>query len=168
MLPPVYSIQRLRREHLREVVAIEEVVQYEPWSYRSFLDELSSPPDFSWVLSYGDHVIGYLCARIITDELEILNVAIHPSFQQQGHGRRLLQFVLTEAHRTHTVSTVYLEVRESNEAAHHLYRSLGFLVVGERRNYYRTPQGRETAVLMARKLPLPPSPHRMDTHEAPS
>ena len=33
-----------------------------------------------------------------------------------------------------------LEVRESNQPAIELYRSLGFVAVGTRRNYYSQPQ----------------------------
>ena len=46
----------------------------------------------------------------------------------------------------------FLEVRESNLAAHGLYRALGFRTDGARANYYLTATGREDAVLMSRRL----------------
>jgi ribosomal-protein-alanine N-acetyltransferase len=41
---------------------------------------------------------------------------------------------------------VFLEVRESNSAAHRLYGALGFAQVGRRCNYYRLPT--EDAVVL--------------------
>ena len=41
-----------------------------------------------------------------------------------------------------------IEVRESNERAIRLYETSGFVRVGLRKNYYRTAEGREHAVLM--------------------
>ena len=42
-----------------------------------------------------------------------------------------------------------LEVRESNQAAIELYRSLGFVAVGTRRNYYSQPL--EDALLLRKE-----------------
>ena len=45
-------------------------------------------------------------------------------------------------------AAVYLEVRDSNEAAQALYRGRGFLASGRRKGYYRLPA--EDAVVMRR------------------
>ncbi|HHT7854957.1 TPA: GNAT family N-acetyltransferase, partial [Pasteurella multocida] len=51
------------------------------------------------------------------------------------------------------ISTLWLEVRESNIAAQKLYEQLGFNEVDRRKNYYPTPHGqRENAIVMARYL----------------
>jgi len=47
-------------------------------------------------------------------------------------------------------AVMYLDVRESNEAARALYRVLGFEETGLRRNYYTKP--RENAILMQKAL----------------
>jgi ribosomal-protein-alanine N-acetyltransferase len=60
----------------------------------------------------------------------------------------LLQLVLDDA-RAGLAEAVYLEVRETNMAAAHLYRSAGFVQVGCRHDYY----GRgKNAVVMALRL----------------
>jgi ribosomal-protein-alanine N-acetyltransferase len=49
----------------------------------------------------------------------------------------------------------FLEVRRSNEGAINLYRSMGFVQIGERKNYYPSKSDREDALIMSRDLPLP-------------
>jgi len=48
------------------------------------------------------------------------------------------------------VSSIGLEVRESNEAALKLYEEMGFLCIGRRSDYYRDPV--EDAVLLSKSL----------------
>ena len=45
---------------------------------------------------------------------------------------------------------LYLEVRESNDAARRLYASRGFEEVGRRRKYYRRPV--EDAIVLRRAM----------------
>ncbi|MEQ8952971.1 MAG: ribosomal-protein-alanine N-acetyltransferase, partial [Gammaproteobacteria bacterium] len=50
--------------------------------------------------------------------------------------------------------TCFLEVRPSNNSAIALYKSMGFVQIGQRKNYYPGVNGREDAILMSRTLPL--------------
>lgn len=113
-----------------------------------FEDEVDHPLGFSWVACVGQTTVGYLCARIVGEVIEILNVAVHPDCQRQGIGERLLSWVLERANEEREASCAVLEVRASNEAALKLYVKLGFRVVGEREGYYIIPGGREKALLM--------------------
>ena len=45
---------------------------------------------------------------------------------------------------------IFLEVRVSNSQAVAFYQSMGFKAVGQRRDYYRTDDGREDAIVMER------------------
>jgi len=47
---------------------------------------------------------------------------------------------------------MFLEVAEDNEAAIHLYRSLGFQPIGRRPAYYRRADGRVAAITFSKKL----------------
>lgn len=83
--------------------------------------------------------IGFALARAVSDEAELLLIAVDPDRQGRGAGTALLeQFIATAraagAHRLH------LEVRDGNPAIG-LYRAYGFLPAGRRRNYYRGPDG---------------------------
>ena len=86
---------------------------------------------------------------IVVDEAEIANLAVEPAARRSGAGRLLLDSALGEA-AARGVRTVYLEVRESNEAARSLYASRGFDEIGRRRAYYAHP--REDALVLRRRL----------------
>jgi [ribosomal protein S18]-alanine N-acetyltransferase len=89
-----------------------------------------------------DRVAGFVVARrVAEDETEILNLAVDRSLRRRGIGRALLYRVLS-GHR----GTLFLEVRESNQAARSLYNALGFQQVAVRPGYYDAP--RESAIVM--------------------
>lgn len=94
------------------------------------------------VAEVDGRVAGFLVSRAIdAAEWELLNLAVAPEFRRRGVARALL-----EALRSASRGAIFLEVRESNEAARNLYKSLGFQEVGVRRQYYeRSP---ESAIVM--------------------
>lgn len=107
------------------------------WTPESYLDH-----DCRVAVSSG-RVVGFLVARATApDEREILNIAVESTLRRSGIGRILMETVLAEARGT----AWYLEVRESNEAAINLYKTLGFLPSGRRENYYHEPV--EAAIVM--------------------
>ena len=97
------------------------------------------------VAEHEGSVIGYVIAHHALDEAEILNLGVAPTRQRQGLGRALVVAMLAQL-RELGVRVVFLEVRESNAVAHHLYGALGFTQVGRRRDYYRLPT--EDAVVL--------------------
>ena len=72
-------------------------------------------------------------------------IAVAPTAQGQGLGRRLLDALLDEGRRREATE-VLLEVRADNEAAQALYRRAGFDRIGLRRAYYQ-PGGIDALVL---------------------
>lgn len=56
----------------------------------------------------------------------IANVAVHPNYRRRGIGRALTQSALNYA-RLHGATSAWLQVREGNQTAENLYRSLGFI-----------------------------------------
>jgi ribosomal-protein-alanine N-acetyltransferase len=86
----------------------------------------------------GGGVTGYVIARAIADEGEILNLAVAPDGRRGGVGRALVTEVLRVL-GGRGVRDVFLEVRESNAGARALYAAQGFREVGRRSRYYRRP-----------------------------
>jgi len=83
-------------------------------------------------------VRGFVIARCALDDWEIENVVVAREAQQLGVGTKLIRELLRRAHAA-GVTSVLLEVRESNLAARQLYERLGFSSEGRRRNYYHEP-----------------------------
>jgi len=107
------------------------------WAPVSYLEH-----DCRVAVSHGC-LVGFLVATATApDEKEILNIAVEPALRRAGFGRILMETVLAETHGINW----YLEVRESNEAAINLYKTLGFLPQGRRENYYHGPP--EAAIVM--------------------
>lgn len=107
------------------------------------------------VYAYRDasgQVLGYAVLLIILDEAQLQNIFICQPSQRQGHGRRLLQQLMSSAASQGAVRML-LEVRESNHVARALYAGCGFVESGLRKHYYRNDHGpREHAVLMEATL----------------
>ncbi len=98
-------------------------------------------------------VLGFAAFHRVIDEADLGNLAVDPAHQRQGIGRALLQ----ESRRRLLVAgakRVFLEVRESNQAALRLYYSLGFGLQTRRREYYREPV--EDALVLCWEL-FPPT-----------
>ncbi len=90
---------------------------------------------------------GFAFISVIADEAELIDIAVRRELRGKGLGEKLLCYALEQA-KSNAASSMYLEVRKSNEAAKMLYQKYGFEIIGERRKYYSDG---EDAVLM-RKL----------------
>jgi ribosomal-protein-alanine N-acetyltransferase len=145
-------LREMRREDLVDVLEIERRSFALPWSRAFFEKELATP--FARLVvavdADGAHplIIGYSCRWRVTDEVHLLNVAIHPDWRGRGHGRELVGAVIDEA-RALGARVVYLEVRAGNVVARRLYRRLGFRDLGVRRGYYGPGQD---AIVMELRL----------------
>lgn len=102
------------------------------------------------VATDGPRIAGYVIAHSTRDEAEILNLGVAPAERCRGIGRALVEEMLF-ALAGRGAQMVYLEVRDSNAAARHLYGSLGFAEVGRRPGYYRRPV--EDAVILRAAIP---------------
>lgn len=140
---------------IADVVSIEGAAYDFPWSQRVFLDCLRMGYDCAVQLAAG-RVVGYLILSCVCDEAHVLNLAIHPDFQNEGRGADMLRRAMRQGRRS-GADSIYLEVRPSNPAAIHLYHRIGFRLVGRRRDYYPTFEGREDALVMRRELPNAPT-----------
>ncbi len=94
--------------------------------------------------------VGFVIARLVVDEAEVLSLGVAPGWRRRGVGRALLAEVLRRAAKG-TARAVYLEVGEDNEAAQALYRASGFEVIARRANYYRRPDRVRVAALVMRR-----------------
>jgi ribosomal-protein-alanine N-acetyltransferase len=127
---------RMRRRHLRRVLAIEARVYPRPWSASLFLSELSQKATRSYVVTkHAGEVVGYIGMMYAADEAHVTNVAVDPDYHGYKIGTRLLHSAIIEA-LARGSRMISLEVRVSNVVAQAMYEKFGFQVVGRRKGYY--------------------------------
>lgn len=156
------TVRRAREADIAGVSQIERASFGDPWPDEAFQALLER--DVAWFAvaeaPEGDRhrlkVAGYLVALVVADEAEIANIAVHNDVRGRGVGGALLDAALDEA-RSRGVTSVYLEVRESNASARSLYESRGFRKVGRRRGYYRRPV--EDAIVLRKTIAHDAGPH---------
>ncbi len=123
---------------LPAILRIERQVFSDPWSPDSFAPEFDD--EYSWfrVVEVGGAVAGYIVARIVAEQGEIANIAVDQAHRGTGLGGTLLDAAIA-ACDAGLCEAVWLEVRVSNVAARRLYERHGFVQIGRRRGYYRSP-----------------------------
>ena len=93
---------------------------------------------------------GFALSRVAADEAEVLTIAVDPGLRRVGVGRDLLRAHLSAvAHAG--AAAIFLEVDESNAAALALYARERFTKVGERRGYYKKPDGKPASAWIMRR-----------------
>jgi [ribosomal protein S18]-alanine N-acetyltransferase len=141
----------MTRAHLARVMTIERDIYDFPWTEGNFRDSMEAGY-LCQLYSAGSQLIGYSVVMRLVDEVHLLNLSIARAHFRRGHGRALLQTLLTQA-AADGVGRMLLEVRPSNEAGRALYAQAGFAQIGVRRGYYPARIGREDALVLAKALP---------------
>ncbi|MDA0117196.1 ribosomal protein S18-alanine N-acetyltransferase [Vibrio sp. T11.5] len=137
----------LAETHLESVYSIEIQAHTHPWT-ETMIRDVTSRGACHHVLIDDDKVVGYFYAQNIIGEVTLLNIAVDPTLQGKGYGNQLIESFLALCEQRNAESA-WLEVRESNTRAAHLYESAGFNEVDRRRNYYPTSEGKEDAIIMS-------------------
>ena len=107
-------------------------------------------------ITVNNKIVGFCICQQVIDEATLFNIAIHPKYRKQGLAKALLNRLIDELMAmSNTISTLWLEVRESNRPAIDLYHSIGFNQITIRKNYYPTAScHQEDAIIMAYTLAL--------------
>ena len=143
-------LRRLGDGDLDRIMEIELGAYPYPWTRGIFTECIRVGYD-CWGLQAGDTLIGYCIQTHSAGENHLLNLALAPEWQRQGFGTLLLHHAIRLA-RSQNCFCIFLEVRPSNRAGIQLYEKNGFIIVGERPDYYRSEQGRENAIVMRLEL----------------
>ncbi len=143
-----FRIRPANRDDAPGIAEAERICFSDPWSEDGLASLFDNSTGVALICESQGLVLrlaGYVFARVIAGEAEILNIAVLPGFRRAGLGSGLLSSALDDL-RSRGASSVFLEVRESNEEAKRLYGARGFRPVGVRTDYYRKP--RENALVM--------------------
>ena len=130
-----------------DIYAIEQLAQSHPMTKNVMLSCLSNRY-FNARVMVDEQLAGFYIGEGMLDESSLIEICIHPDFQGKGLGRKLLAHYIEQGKERGFMSC-WLEVRESNTAAHKLYQSMDFNEVDRRINYYPTNTGKEDAIIMS-------------------
>jgi ribosomal-protein-alanine N-acetyltransferase len=120
------------------VVAIQAASpQIAQWTAQDYA-KLAAAGMTGWVAEAEGLIAGFLVARRIASELEVLNLAVRSNARRSGIGHALIQFAFSWG-KDFGAKSAFLEVRASNLAALEFYKREQFKETRRRRLYYSNP-----------------------------
>lgn len=135
--PPAVDVMRMRRRHLRGVMAIERQVYPRPWSPNLFVAEMNEEENRAYLVAKVERdLVGYAGIICYGEEAHVTTIAVDPRWHRQKIGTRLMYELACSAIDM-GAKAVSLEVRVSNWGAQRMYGEFGFRPVGVRKNYYQ-------------------------------
>ena len=153
---PEFELVPMTTEHCADVSTLHGQRFPRGWGDGEFVSLLLQPATFGFVASQTNALIfkpslsGFVLAREVAGEAEILTIAVNEKTARYGLGWRLMQAAMREA-SARGGESMFLEVDDGNTAALALYRKLGFEKAGERPAYYADDRGHRSSALVMRR-----------------
>jgi len=143
-------IRDMREADCQEVADLCGEIFPSPWRTEDFVHAVNEEPFAAFYVMEDDgDILGYVGLYLLYDQATIASLGVKKDKQRNGYGRALMDYAMDIVWDDDACEKCTLEVRQSNEAAIALYKSLGFEHVSVRKNYYRTADnGWEDAWLM--------------------
>jgi [ribosomal protein S18]-alanine N-acetyltransferase len=136
---PQVMIDLMDRADLPQILAIEGESFASPWSAGMFTRELVGGHArclCARINSENKTVVGgYIIFWLVAGEVHLQNLAVKKEYRGRGLALGLMR-AMKEIARDNKVTSLTLEVRESNTEAIKLYQKCGFVVKGIRPLYY--------------------------------
>jgi len=117
----------------------KQLFPYSPWNSAQFKEEFAGIPTTRYmsVAESGSTIVGY-CGVFLPApgvEADILTVAVLPEYRRQGIAKEFMRQI-EQWSQERGASAMMLEVEHSNESAIELYKSLGYMKISVRMDYY--------------------------------
>ena len=142
----LYNFLPMDINYLTKVYELE-LESYEfPWTKEILRDCILYKYD-SFVVVLNDNLVGYIISKITYPETLILNLTVKKSFRKKGIGKALIDLIMSDA-RLRNSENIILEARADNIDALSLYKKLNFEIIGTRKDYYESKNGREDAYVL--------------------
>jgi len=128
------TISPILKADCGKLAVLHDMVFPKGWSAAE-LARLSGERGMVALASKASEPDGFILVRVVSDEAEILTLAIHTNRRRSGIGRALLIQSLIDCEQA-GARRVLLEVSKDNDAAIQLYTTCGFRETGLRKAYY--------------------------------
>lgn len=142
-----FDTRLMEYSDISAVSDIEQSSFSDPWSENSFYAHISLEYSRSFVVTFLDKPVGFICCEHLIDEMSLLDIAVDEKMRNRGIAERLITLI-SDLCTYLDVLVLMLEVRESNIPAQNLYKKLGFKNEGVRKGYYSKPK--EDAYIMTK------------------
>ena len=142
----LYNFLPMDINNLTKVYELELESYDFPWTKEILRDCILYKYD-SFVVVLNDNLIGYIISKITYPETHILNLTVKKNFRKKGIGKALIELIISDA-RLRNSENIILEVRANNTDAQSLYKKLNFEVIGTRKDYYESKDGRQDAYVL--------------------
>ncbi len=150
-LSHLFSLSELKYENIGDVLKIEEASFENPWSKKSFLNEITQSISNNYIAKLNsipiNNIIAYISFRIVCSEMEILKIAVSKEYRRIGVATYMMDKCY-EIALNKNAETAFLEVNKSNLKAINFYIKNGYERYGERAKYYKN----EDALLLKKEL----------------
>lgn len=134
-----FLIRQATKEDAAAIANIEKACFSVPWSEEAIKETLCESNSLFYCALRGEKLFGYIGSYSVLDEVYITNIAVLKEYRKIGAARALLKR-LSEDSKKSKKAFVTLEVRKSNLPAVSLYESEGFVLSGERKDFYEKPR----------------------------
>ncbi len=109
------------------------------WTFSMLKQELENKQNLNshyFVAKSNYEIVGFAGILTIIDEINIMNIVVKKSMRHLGIGSSLLKHIISYAKQTPSITSITLEVNQTNTPAISLYQKYGFKQVGLRPQYY--------------------------------
>ncbi len=134
MMAGLFHVRWVVRRDMPDVLAIEESSFEFPWSEEDFWKSLRQRNMVGMVAELGTVVTGYMVYALMPKGLDLLNLAVHPELHGAGHGRVLIEKLLSKLGTRRR--WIECQVRERNLPAQQFFRHMGFRATGVLWDHY--------------------------------
>ena len=138
------AVVQLGVESIHELIDLEKLCFSYHWTREQFILGLGKGAFRILGVRHKDRLAGYIAFSLIEDEMEIMNLGVHPDFRRLGIAASLLDRAF-EICKKKGIAKSFLDVKRSNIAALTLYEKYGYKQIGVRKKYY--PDTKEDALL---------------------
>ena len=126
----------LGEEHIDACTRLDLLSLNGLWSKKQWGIELTNSKRVCIGIISLSTLLAMASGWIVSNELQITIVAVHPDHRNKGLGKLVLSSLISKAQAS-GIKTATLEVKESNEPAKQMYKSLGFRIAGKRADFYK-------------------------------
>ncbi len=139
------SIRICEKEHIKQVIEIENRCFDHPYPDEVFYSYLGSELFIVYEISEDKNISGYVIGEEKAGYGVIISIAVLPSYRRRGIGTSLMKAVQSRMGAEY----FFVMVRISNRSAIDFYKGLGFKKAGMIKGYYQN--GEDGMVMKKRK-----------------